>query len=486
MAAGGIDAARTTTSSNVAESRRRQPPARPADHRRGLRRGRRVPVLGPGREHHRHPRAGRRRVRRPMTDASRAVLDRERIRELFDLRTSIVVVHRRRPHRRSAPARGTSCASPGPVHAGTVHELSGIDGDLFWHGLPEPDRPHFSAFSLRRLRRGPPQPRRVRLVARRRRRRRRRRLRVEHARRWAASQHRRYRALVQPSFVPAKAQWWIAQVDRRDRARPHRLVRRRRPGRAQRRLLRRHPGAHDHRQLRHRRRPGARRPRAASATRPRSPRSSARSSRPGATHPQDDLISVLDRGRAHRRRRHPPADRRRDPLLRLPAARRRVGHDLEADGHHARRAAASGPSVLDAVRDDRSAAARRPSRSRCAGSRPTRCSPAGSPRTPSCAASSSRRARSLHLCLGAANRDPERWDRPDEYDIRRPLKPSFGFGGGPHICLGMHVARAEMSVGIGALLDRLPEPAARPRRRAARRLIGFYERGVTEIPVVFG
>jgi cytochrome P450 len=91
----------------------------------------------------------------------------------------------------------------------------------------------------------------------------------------------------------------------------------------------------------------------------------------------------------------------------------------------------------------------------------------------------------LHLCLGAANRDPERWERPDEYDIGRPLKPTLGFGGGPHVCLGMHVARAEMAVGIGALLDRLPglrvDPDAEPPRA-----IGLYERGVTALPVVFG
>ena len=91
----------------------------------------------------------------------------------------------------------------------------------------------------------------------------------------------------------------------------------------------------------------------------------------------------------------------------------------------------------------------------------------------------------LHLCLGAANRDPARWERPDEYDITGRPKPALGFGGGPHICLGMHVARAEMAVGIGALLDRLPnlrlDPDAEPPE-----LIGMYERGVTAIPVVFG
>jgi cytochrome P450 len=90
----------------------------------------------------------------------------------------------------------------------------------------------------------------------------------------------------------------------------------------------------------------------------------------------------------------------------------------------------------------------------------------------------------LHLCLGAANRDPGRWDDPDRYQLQRPPKPHFGFGGGPHVCLGMHVARAEMAVALNALLDRLPnlrlDPEAEPPR-----LIGMYERGATEIPVLW-
>ena len=57
-----------------------------------------------------------------------------------------------------------------------------------------------------------------------------------------------------------------------------------------------------------------------------------------------------------------------------------------------------------------------------------------------------------------------------------PSKPSLAFGSGAHVCLGMHVARAEMTVGIGALLDRLPnlrlDPDAEPPR-----FIGMYERG---------
>ena len=34
------------------------------------------------------------------------------------------------------------------VHPGIVHELTGMEGDAFFHGLPYPDRPHFSAFSF--------------------------------------------------------------------------------------------------------------------------------------------------------------------------------------------------------------------------------------------------------------------------------------------------------------------------------------------------
>ena len=63
-------------------------------------------------------------------------------------------------------------------------------------------------------------------------------------------------------------------------------------------------------------------------------------------------------------------------------------------------------------------------------------------------------------------------------------EPSLAFGNGPHVCLGMHVARAEMNVGITALLDRLPNLRLDP-DAAHPDYIGFYERGATAIPVVF-
>jgi cytochrome P450 len=91
----------------------------------------------------------------------------------------------------------------------------------------------------------------------------------------------------------------------------------------------------------------------------------------------------------------------------------------------------------------------------------------------------------VHICLGAANRDPIRWERPDDFDISRPMRPTLAFGNGAHICLGMHVARAELHVGIGALLDRLPNLRLDPDLPPPR-YVGFYERGATALPVLFG
>ena len=53
-----------------------------------------------------------------------------------------------------------------------------------------------------------------------------------------------------------------------------------------------------------------------------------------------------------------------------------------------------------------------------------------------------------------ANRDPSRWDRPWEFDMRRPNRSSLAFGTGPHVCLGMHLGRIVVQAGLNALLDR--------------------------------
>ena len=47
------------------------------------------------------------------------------------------------------------------------------------------------------------------------------------------------------------------------------------------------------------------------------------------------------------------------------------------------------------------------------------------------------------MFLGAANCDPRRWERPDEYGIKRPPSGHVGFGNGIHACVGQLLARLE-------------------------------------------
>lgn len=56
-------------------------------------------------------------------------------------------------------------------------------------------------------------------------------------------------------------------------------------------------------------------------------------------------------------------------------------------------------------------------------------------------------------CIAAAHRDESVFENPDVFDIDRPAKPVMGFGFGPHMCLGQHIARVEVEAAIDALLD---------------------------------
>ena len=58
--------------------------------------------------------------------------------------------------------------------------------------------------------------------------------------------------------------------------------------------------------------------------------------------------------------------------------------------------------------------------------------------------------------VGAGNRDPDRFDRADEVDIRRPDPDPLSFGGGPHFCLGASLARMEGAVAFETLAKNLP------------------------------
>lgn len=82
---------------------------------------------------------------------------------------------------------------------------------------------------------------------------------------------------------------------------------------------------------------------------------------------------------------------------------------------------------------------------------------------------------------GAANRDPEEWEEPDEFVLERDLHAHVGFGHGTHYCLGSPLARAEARMTLNAWLDRFAaiEPASAPVRQTGTGVVLGY----TSLPV---
>lgn len=62
----------------------------------------------------------------------------------------------------------------------------------------------------------------------------------------------------------------------------------------------------------------------------------------------------------------------------------------------------------------------------------------------------------VDVVAAAANRDPAIYADPDRFDIFRERKPHYSFSRGPHICVGQHLARVEMTRALNAVLDHLP------------------------------
>ena len=78
------------------------------------------------------------------------------------------------------------------------------------------------------------------------------------------------------------------------------------------------------------------------------------------------------------------------------------------------------------------------------------------------------------ISIAGANRDPDLFGDPDRFDVHREnASHQIAFAAGPHVCIGMHLARLEAHTAIGHLLDRLPGLRLDPAHPAAPRGLVF-------------
>jgi 4-methoxybenzoate monooxygenase (O-demethylating) len=88
----------------------------------------------------------------------------------------------------------------------------------------------------------------------------------------------------------------------------------------------------------------------------------------------------------------------------------------------------------------------------------------------------------VYVAVGAANRDPRRWQDPDRFDVTRGSTGHVGFGSGIHACVGQMIARLEIDVMLQALIERVDriDLVGTPSR-----LIHNTLRAFTNLPVRF-
>jgi cytochrome P450 len=87
------------------------------------------------------------------------------------------------------------------------------------------------------------------------------------------------------------------------------------------------------------------------------------------------------------------------------------------------------------------------------------------------------------VLVGAANRDPSKFDRPEVFDLARSSNDHLAFGRGIHFCLGAQLARMEGSIAIASVLERFPhlalaDPAAPLAYRGS-----LFLRGLAALPL---
>lgn len=83
----------------------------------------------------------------------------------------------------------------------------------------------------------------------------------------------------------------------------------------------------------------------------------------------------------------------------------------------------------------------------------------------------------------AADIDPNRFPNPESFDLNREDKTHIAFGGGPHRCLGAHLARVELQIIVDVALARLRNIRLDPQRRV--RFHGGHVIGPDTLPLVW-
>jgi cytochrome P450 len=80
----------------------------------------------------------------------------------------------------------------------------------------------------------------------------------------------------------------------------------------------------------------------------------------------------------------------------------------------------------------------------------------------------------VRLSIAAANRDPVVFEEPEDFDLHRSnARRHLAFAQGPHVCVGVHLARLEAQIGLRQLLTRLPHLKLDPSHRASIRGLVF-------------
>ncbi|MFM0400855.1 cytochrome P450 [Paraburkholderia aspalathi] len=90
----------------------------------------------------------------------------------------------------------------------------------------------------------------------------------------------------------------------------------------------------------------------------------------------------------------------------------------------------------------------------------------------------------VQCIVSSANRDEEVFENSESFDIDRKLKPSFGFGFGPHMCIGQFIAKVELAVAVNTILDLLPNLRLDPEMPKPQ-IVGAQLRGPHALHVIW-